>query len=101
MVNEWEISFGRHVSMKSIHKGLSHTTLVKVNTPHFFFAMDQVVSCQPVVTGAQVSPQSSPCGISDRQSGTETGFFYEYFGFSDLSVIPPTLHIHSFFADPI
>jgi hypothetical protein len=48
-------------------------------------AIAQAVSRRPSTAEAVVRSQASPCGICGGQSGTGTGFFPEYFGFS-LSV---------------
>jgi hypothetical protein len=45
-------------------------------------AMAQAVSHRPLTAEALVRARANPCGISDRQSGTGTGFLSEFFGFS-------------------
>jgi hypothetical protein len=43
--------------------------------------MAQVISLWPLTAKARVRAQVNPCGICCGQSGTGTGFLYEFFGF--------------------
>jgi hypothetical protein len=52
--------------------------------------MAQVDSHRPLTAEARVRARVNPCGICVEQSGTGTGFSFEFFGFP-ISIIPPSL----------
>jgi hypothetical protein len=57
--------------------------------------MAQAVRFRPLVVGAWVQFQTSPCGICGGQSGTETDLSPSTLVFP-FQHIPPMLHTHSF-----
>jgi hypothetical protein len=60
--------------------------------------MAQAVSCRPLSAEAQAQSKAIPCGICGGQCGTGTGFC-QCTSVSPVSIIPPTLHIHSLTVD--
>jgi hypothetical protein len=57
-------------------------------------AMAQAVTRRPLTADARVRAGVSPCGTCGGQSGTGTGFFPEFSGFSFVSMSPPWLCTH-------